>query len=168
MKKSNLVMFLFLLLGISAQAQTGQVGDIAFANKLKTLLSHNVPEISVAHVQNTTDCVFLDAREKKEFEVSHIKNAVWVGYDDFNLERLKSVAKNKKIVVYCSVGYRSERITDKLIQAGYLHASNLYGGIFEWVNAGNAVVKSENTITNEVHTYNKSWSRWLRKGKKIY
>ena len=70
--------------------------------------------------------------------------------------------------MYCSVGYRSEKISEKLIAAGFTDVSNLYGGIFEWVNIGRPVYKASNQKTNRVHTYNKEWSKWLRTGIKVY
>lgn len=144
-----------------------QVEDAAFQKRLKTLLSHNVQEVSVSDVAKQERVIFIDAREKDEFEVSHIKGARWVGYKDFDTSRMKGISKNAKIVVYCSVGYRSEKITQKLEKAGYKDVANLYGGIFEWVNQGNPVYKS-NKATQQVHTYNKAWSKWLRKGEKVW
>ena len=80
-----------------------------------------------------TDAILLDAREEKEFKVSHLKNAICVGYDNFKLkETLEKLPedKNTKIVVYCSLGIRSETVAHKLIEAGYTNIYNLYGGIF--------------------------------------
>jgi rhodanese-related sulfurtransferase len=135
---------------------------------LNGLLNHSVPEITVGATNRCENCVFLDAREQNEFDVSHIQHAVWVGYKTFDVETIRNIAKNKKIVVYCSVGYRSEKVAEKLLKAGYTDVSNLYGGIFEWVNAGNIVYKNAHTPTNEVHAYGKMWSRWLNKGTKVY
>ncbi len=44
------------------------------------------------------------------------------------------IGEESKVVVYCSVGYRSEKIAEKLKAAGYKNVFNLYGGIFEWEN----------------------------------
>ena len=111
--------------------------------------------------------VFLDAREREEFAVSHIPGAVWVGYDDFDLARTNTFEKDEKIVVYCSVGYRSERIARKLQKAGFTNVTNLYGGIFHWVNEDNQVVDAKGP-TKRVHTYNEKWSKWLLKGEKVH
>ena len=48
--------------------------------------------------------------------------------------------------MYCSIGKRSEKVTQKLKKAGYNNVSNLYGGIFEWVNQGNEVVDTNNKV----------------------
>lgn len=157
---------LALLFALPAFAQTVQ--SKSYGKMLKHLLSHSVKEVSVSDIADESQYVFVDAREKKEYNVSHIKDAVWCGYDDFALSRLKESSKNKKIIVYCSVGYRSEKITEKLIQAGYKDVSNLYGGIFEWKNQGRKVYDNLEKETEKVHAYNHTWGIWLTRGEKVY
>lgn len=154
-------MFSFLYAG-------GQVQSNAYNLTLKTLLSHSVPEVSVAQVKVMPGVLFLDAREWNEYKVSHILNARFVGYDQFDIAKLQAINKKQKIVVYCSVGYRSEKISEKLKEAGFMDVSNLYGGIFEWVNQGNAVVDEKGTVTENIHAYSKTWGVWLNKGVKVY
>lgn len=135
---------------------------------LKNLLSHSVPEIQVQEAaRDSANILFLDAREPREFAVSHIRSAVEVGYDNFDLKKLPEIQKDKRIVIYCSVGYRSEKIAEKLLAAGYKNVSNLYGGIFEWVNQGHPVFNDKGQ-TQEVHAYSRTWGIWLKKGKKVY
>jgi hypothetical protein len=71
------------------------------------------------------------------------------------------------VVVYCSVGYRSEKIAARLREMGFLEVYNLYGGLFEWVNRGNPVYRNEQA-TRAVHGYSWTWGIWLRRGKKVY
>lgn len=151
-------------IGAIAQVQRG-----AYRLMLQKLLSHSVPEAQVPAVAtDTLPIVFLDAREPKEFNISHLAGAIAVGYDSFDLKKIPSgIDKKQKIVVYCSVGYRSEKVAEKLIAAGYANVSNLYGGIFEWVNQGHPVV-DQNGPTQRVHAYDRAWGVWLRKGKKVY
>lgn len=155
------------LISLQAAAQK-KVTSGSFNTLLKMMLKHNVKEITVPDVTPRKNAIFLDAREKKEYDVSHIKNAVYVGYDNFNLAALKKVAKGAEIIVYCSIGKRSEQITQKLDKAGYTNVSNLYGGIFEWVNQGGEVVDVNNKRTNKVHAYGRFWGQWLDKGEKVY
>ncbi len=137
------------------------------------LNKHNanlVPYITVQELaMPKTDAVILDARELREYQVSHIKNAIYVGYDDFNLEKAteKLTDKNQEIVVYCSLGIRSETIAHKLQKAGYSNVANLYGGIFEWKNNEFPVFDSAQNETDRVHAFSKVWSKWLRKGIKV-
>ncbi|MCU0340013.1 MAG: rhodanese-like domain-containing protein [Spirosomaceae bacterium] len=164
MKSWTLIFFMMLWFG-KANAQA-RVESGAYNTLLKTLLSHSVPEIGVKEAV-IAQAVFVDAREQREYEVSHLQNALWVGYDRLDLTPLQKLPKNQPIVVYCSVGYRSEKVTEKLIKQGFTNVKNLYGGIFEWKNQGQAVVNAQGT-TEQVHAYSKTWGVWLKKGKKVY
>ncbi len=117
-----------------------------------------------------TESVVLDAREKEEYEVSHIKNAIHIGYDYFKMKTFKKlgIPKDSCIVVYCSLGIRSEDISEKLKKAGYTNVYNLYGGIFEWKNNNYPVVDTIGKTTEKVHAFSKEWGKWLLKGEKIY
>ena len=135
---------------------------------LETLYSKSVPLVSCEELKKMPNVVLLDTRERSEFDVSHLPNARWVGYDDFDLSRVRDIPKNANIVTYCSVGYRSEKVGDKLLAAGYKSVHNLYGSLFEWVNQGNPVVDKSGKPTPRVHAYSRAWGIWLRKGEKVY
>ncbi|HMB63940.1 MAG TPA: rhodanese-like domain-containing protein [Eudoraea sp.] len=137
---------------------------------LEKFNSESVPYISVDTLAAKNDMALLDARKKEEFEVSHLNGAFWVGYRDFSLDRVlvKFPDKSTGIVVYCSVGVRSEKIGEQLIRAGYSNVKNLYGGIFEWKNHGYPVYDKAGTETNRVHAFSKKWGKLLTKGVKVY
>jgi len=138
---------------------------------LKKHNTKNIPYISVQELAiQKTEAIILDAREPKEYEISHIKNAIHIGYDYFDIETVSRIIKNKdkQIVVYCSLGIRSENIAEKLKKAGYNNVYNLYGGIFEWKNKGFSVFDSEEIETEKVHVFSKEWDQWLTKGIKVY
>lgn len=160
-----------LILGIMSFLNSfSQVESTSYSLMLKALIKESIPIVAVAdldqkQIQSTT---FIDSREKVEFDVSHIKGATWVGYDDFDMARMDAISKNEPIIIYCSVGYRSEKIGEKLIEAGYTNVSNLYGGIFEWVNQGKPIVDLSGKPTTKIHGYSKTWGIWLSKGEKVY
>lgn len=134
-----------------------------FNKKINSLLSYSVPAVSVAHlvdIQNE-DVLILDSRELDEYETSHIPNAKYIGYKDMQTALLDNVDKNKKIVVYCSIGYRSEKMGEKIKKLGFTNVFNLYGSIFEWVNQGHPVVDKNGNTTEDIHTYNRRWSKWV-------
>ena len=159
------LLFPFTILSFSA---TGQVKSKAYNTLLSTLLSHTVTEISVTEASKVdSTVVFLDAREPEEYKVSQIKNARPVGYDHFDISAVKDISKDSQIIVYCSVGYRSEKIAEKLIANGYTNVSNLYGGIFEWKNQGHDVYDTTG-ITENTHAFNLVWGIWLDEGEKVY
>ncbi len=167
--KSLILIFSFcIMLFGKTSAQSPKVSSGPYNLLLRTLLSHSVPEVDVQQLAHTKEkIVWVDAREKREYEVSHLPNSVWVGYDQLDLSPLTHTPKNQPIVVYCSVGYRSEKVTEKLIKQGFTNVKNLYGGIFEWKNQGGEVV-NEKGKTDDVHAYSKTWGVWLTKGNKIY
>jgi len=159
------LLFPFTLFSITA---SGQVKSKAYNTLLGTLLSHSVTEITVQEASKIANtAVFLDAREPQEYKVSQIKNARLVGYDHFDMSAVKDISKDSEIIVYCSVGYRSEKIAETLIANGFTNVSNLYGGIFEWKNQGHDVYDSTG-ITENTHAYNFTWGVWLDKGEKVY
>ena len=138
-----------------------------FDEMLQLLLSNSVPQITVDELEQMDGVCLLDARELEEYKVSHIEGAQHIGYDNLNEKILENIPKEQTIVLYCSVGYRSEKVGEQLQKMGYTNVYNLYGSIFEWVNQGNRVV-DENGTTTRVHTYNKRWSKWLENGTPIY
>jgi rhodanese-related sulfurtransferase len=138
---------------------------------LKQYNDNGVPYITAEELaMPKTKAIILDSREPNEYKVSHIKGATCVGYDNFNIDSIQKQYPNKdeKIVVYCSLGIRSETVGEKLKAAGYTNVYNLYGGIFEWKNKDFTIINSEEKETNQVHTFNKDWSKWLKKGQKVY
>ena len=144
----------------------GHCANKKFHKKVKNLLNFSVPTIDVDELkENLNEVYIFDAREKEEFEVSHIPNARYIGYNKFEVNNLNEIPKDAKIVVYCSIGYRSEKIGEKLQKAGFNNVSNLYGSIFEWINRGYEVEDANGQITKKVHTYNQSWSKWVEEGK---
>ena len=143
------------------------VQNESYRKMLDTLLTHSVREVTPLQLQHTPAICYLDAREKPEYDISHIKDAIWVGYKNFKKKRLEALDKNTQIVVYCSVGYRSEKITEKLEKLGFSNVSNLYGGIFEWAHH-NYILYNNHGVTDSIHTYDKNWSQWLQTGTKIY
>jgi len=160
----------FILLNLIATVACTQVEtshrciDPKFDIEVNSYLDYTIPVLSVDELNNElpNSYILLDARELEEFGVSHIKNAIHIGYDHFNINNITEINKEQKLIVYCSIGYRSEKIGEKLKDLGYTNVYNLYGSIFEWANQGLPLVKQDGTETKELHTYNKKWSKWVQ------
>lgn len=137
---------------------------------IKKWNKESVPYIQVEELEKLDDVLLLDTRKVEEFSVSHIKNALWVGHKEFELDSIteRIEDKDKKIVVYCSIGVRSEDIGEKLLDAGYSNVQNLYGGIFEWKNKGYTVYDIEENETEKIHAFNKHWGKLLKNGDKVF
>ncbi len=156
----------FIILLVSSFTSCGQK---TFDQKMESLYKKTVPLIKSDSLKSKLDnVVILDTRAEEEYNVSHIAGARFIGYDDFKINQIKDISKDSEVIVYCSVGYRSERIGEKMQKAGFKNVKNLYGGIFDWKNRGYDVIGSNNLATDSVHTYNKSWGQWLYKGIKVY
>lgn len=111
------------------------------------------------------DVILFDVRESREFEVSHIEDAIRIDPDMNAKEFLELHADklyNKVAVFYCSVGVRSslmlEKLKDKLPVAGVSEAYNLEGGAFKWHNDQISLV-SDGQLTRDIHPYNAYWGR---------
>lgn len=138
---------------------------------LKKHNTKNIPYVTVQELaMPKTNAIILDSREPIEFETSHIKDAHFIGFDEFNIETvLKNFPnKNDTIVVYCSIGIRSEIIAGKIQKAGYKNVFNLYGGIFEWKNHNFAVYNSKGIKTDSIHVFSEVWGKWLKQGTKVF
>lgn len=160
-----------LLIGISVCAWAQATLNPKFEQRIERLISHTIPTITCQRLQNklnTANLVLLDAREKEEYNISHLPNAVWGGFNTFDEKHLKGISKDAIVVVYCSIGYRSEKIAEQLKNMGYSKVYNLYGGIFEWTNRSYPLLDEKENPTQSVHAYNKNWGRWLDKGNKVY
>lgn len=144
-------------------------GQKTFDEKMQSLYKNTVPLIGANELKSKLgSVVLLDTRAPEEFEVSHIEGARMIDFDNFELEEVKNIPKDTEIIVYCSVGYRSERIGEKLQEAGYREVRNLYGGIFDWKNQQLPIVNTQNNPTDSVHTYNAAWAKWLYRGIKVH
>lgn len=160
-----------LLLCVTVLSSIGGLSQECITDLLKKHNHNNIPYITVQELaMPKTNALILDTREPNEYRTSHIKNAVFVGFNTFKIDTIKNwfLDKNEKIVVYCSIGIRSEKIAKQLKEAGYTNVYNLYGGIFQWKNDGFKVFDSEEKETENVHLSSKYWAKWLLKGKKVY
>lgn len=138
------------------------ISDAAFSKKVNKMLKGSVEAISTKELHEAyNDYLVLDTRELEEYLVSHLPDAVHLGYDDVLWNKLDTVSKEQAIVVYCSIGYRSEKIGEKLQEKGFQNIKNLYGSIFEWANQGHQLENPRGHSTQDVHTYNKRWSKWM-------
>lgn len=152
----------FGFLSVPSFAQTP-----AYQALLYGLYDQHFPVVKPSQITDLTNYQILDTREKAEFDISHLEGAHWVGYDTFSLEAVKDLDKNQLVLVYCTVGARSQEIGKRLQQAGFTRVFNLYGGIIEWVNEDHGVV-ANGKPTQKIHTYSQAWGIWLSKGEKVY
>jgi len=83
------------------------------------------------------DPLFLDVRERHEWDEGHIPGALHIprGSLESRVEGLVA-ERERPIVVYCSGGTRSIFAARTLAELGYGHASSLAGGFNDWKRNG--------------------------------
>ncbi|RAI88333.1 rhodanese-like domain-containing protein [Algoriphagus yeomjeoni] len=169
MKATSTPFLLALILFVSSWAISpiATAQSVAYKALLFTLYDSDFPVLKPDQITDLSKFQVLDTREKEEFAVSHLKGANWVGYDTFSMNNVAALDKNKPVLVYCTVGARSQEIGKKLKEAGFKQVFNLYGGLIEWANEDKPIFH-EGYRTYQVHTYSKSWGIWLNKGEKVY
>jgi len=162
-----MVRILFFLILFAGTLSISKGQSLPYQILLKGLYDASFPLIKPEQISNLSNYQVLDAREKVEYQVSHLENALWVGHDTFNLTTVEKLDKTKPVLIYCTVGARSEKIGKLLQQEGFSRVYNLYGGIVHWVNEGRPIF-ANGKPTLQVHTYSKPWGIWLTKGEKVY
>lgn len=105
--------------------------------------------------------LLLDVREEAEYAVSHLPGARRARTTAEALEILDNGPREREIVVYCSVGYRSAELANELEGAGFTNVRNLEGSIFAWANAGRPIVDAHGA-THKVHPFDAEWGNLLR------
>ena len=155
----------------SATQQKERIESKAFDRTVSTMIKHSVPLIGVDELHSTIEkYILLDAREMGEYEVSHLEKALFIGFDEWDKNVIAQIEKDQPIVIYCSIGVRSEKIGEKLQEMGFTNVQNLYGSIFEWANRGYPLVDNAGYPTNKVHGFSWLWGRWMTNGEyeKVY
>jgi rhodanese-related sulfurtransferase len=104
--------------------------------------------------------LLLDVRTEAEWNVSHIPGARRVDPNATAEIAGRGIAKDAPVVIYCSVGYRSSNVANRLRAAGFSNVSNLEGSIFEWANEHRPLVCGDRPVTR-VHAYDSWWGRLL-------
>lgn len=99
------------------------------------------------------DLVIVDVRTPKEQEVSMIPGAL----TQKEFEEQRDELKDKRVIVHCTIGYRSGLYVKKLKDQGY-DAENLAGSLLLWTHAGLPLVDKEGQPTQKVHVFGKQWN----------
>ena len=173
--KKSLIM-IFLMTIVLMQCQITKNVNLDFnQNEFEIMADEvskgDVPDISATQLKKEKKSfIILDCREKNEFIISHIEGARRVGFENFDVAQIQDIPKDSKIVAYCTVGWRSERIGEKLQDAGYLHVNNLHGSLLSWMNEGYDVVDEHGKKTNKIHGYNRDFKfeKHCKTGEMVY
>lgn len=122
---------ILLLIVLSCILITGCSSDIDDNNINNTyieMITTNEVKKIIDDYDNYTDTVIVDVRTNDEYESGHIKGAVNVPVSEI---KSIDISKDKKIVVYCRSGSRSNTAAKELIELGYEKVYDM-GGINDW------------------------------------
>ncbi len=158
------------MLAFACQLSTlAQVENKMYKRFLKGIYDKKTPTISCDSLYATVDkYILLDTRSEDEYRVSHINGAQLIDYDTYKDYDFTQYKKDTTIALYCSVGWRSQEITQYMRQLGFNNVHNVYGGIFEWSNKTLPLKNIKGEDTDSVHVFSKKWGYWLNNGIKVY
>lgn len=91
---------------------------------------------------NHEDFILVDCREKDEYQLGHIPNALFIprGVLEMTIER-QAPDRDKPIVVYCAGGGRSAMAAFALKKMGYKDVASMEGGFEAWKRSSLPVEK---------------------------
>ncbi|MFN2566376.1 MAG: rhodanese-like domain-containing protein [Gemmatimonadaceae bacterium] len=99
-----------------------------------------VQEVSAAGLRAMQESgepvVLVDVRDQSEVNLGFIPGALHISRGTLEGKIEGAVARDAKVVLYCSSGNRSLLAGDVLRQMGYRDVSSLAGGIRAWVEQG--------------------------------
>lgn len=111
-----------------------------------------VPDITVEELlQLDGDFVLVDVRSPRERTVSMIPGAI----SRRELEADPAAYEGRRVVTYCTVGYRSGIYAGELRRRG-VDAVNLAGSLLAWTHAGQPLVDADGP-TRRLHVYGPTW-----------
>jgi rhodanese-related sulfurtransferase len=96
--------------------------------------------------------VLVDVRGADEREVSTLPGAVSREEFEAHPERFAG----REVVTYCTIGYRSGRYAEELVEKGW-KAHNLRGSIVSWTHIGGELDHG-GAATRRVHVYGRTWN----------
>ncbi len=100
---------------------------------------------------NDGNILFVDVRTDREISVSMLPKAI--SKNEF-LDN-KNLYKNKRIIAYCTIGYRSGLFAAEM-KKNDIEVYNLSAGILGWTHEGGKVYDSRG-IVQRIHVYGKDW-----------
>ena len=132
---------------------------IAIAKATKDIPVPVIKAGELKKIIEDTDLVLIDVRKPREQEVSMLPHALTTA--EFAEKFRHGIPKEKRLVVYCTIGYRSGKYAMELAKQN-IKAENLEGGVLAWTFVGGKFLvkdaKGGWSETNRVHVYDPEWN----------
>ena len=165
-KKSKLIVFsLILVTGVviaSWSMAEFSMSDSEKKQKVESMYENykksfpEVEDVSAERVLSKLgkgeNILFVDVRKRKEQAVSMLPGAV----TDQEYLKNPEVYKDRLVIGYCTISYRSGNLAKKLNKKG-IPMVNLRGGILAWLHAGGKIYNNADEV-KRVHVYGRKWN----------
>ncbi len=83
---------------------------------------------------------FIDVREPWEYssDTGHVKGSILIPMNEIpeNIEKIREMARKKKVGIICNSGHRSYYATSFLVDNKIENVFNIEGGIIKWLLSG--------------------------------
>lgn len=114
------VLFMFLILSSCNSQQEAQPVIIDLATLKAEVIGKDVQ--------------LVDVRTAQEFNAGHIDDAININIMESEVftEKIKSLDKEKPVYLYCKMGGRSKKASQRLKELGFTSIFDYSGGYSEW------------------------------------
>ncbi len=107
----------------------------------KRVRETNVDKVK-AQMDRGEKFILVDVREESEFAKDHLPGAIHLGKGIIERDIEAQVPElDAPLVLYCGGGFRSALAADNLKKMGYTNVISMDGGIREWREKGDPLVK---------------------------
>lgn len=96
------------------------------------------------------DAVIIDLREREAYEISHLKTAINIPYE--NLEECRKISRKKLVILYCQRGSASLFAARELMKMGF-QVKSVAGGI-RCYQGSNLFFSKEHSRIKDNHSRN--------------
>lgn len=82
-------------------------------------------------LEKGTDILLIDIREPHELAKEGIENSIHIPMGEIQ-NKIPTLPKDKDIVIFCHLGFRSKQVRNYLRKIGFHKATHLKGGLYSW------------------------------------
>lgn len=139
--------------GASPEEQRAEIEAMYedYRNEFSDIKEIHPSELADAYRSN--ELVIVDVRTPEEQAISMIPGAI----TKEAFEESISDQRDARVVVHCTIGYRSGVYVKELAERG-IEAENMAGSLLLWAHEGLPLEDAEGRPTSRVHVYGKKWN----------
>ena len=131
MKIKLITLLTFLLIGVTAYAQTTEKDSI-----------NTLPVTDFEKMALKKNTVLIDVRTPEEVAEGHLQQSMNINFLSENFaQELEVLNKKNTYLLYCKTGIKSRKAADLMQKAGFKKVYMLDGGITAWNKAGKPIQK---------------------------